>query len=103
MNQEEILNHIIQWYFADTIELLDMVLDDDPDDPQYSAITTLNRLWVYQQYQNKADKDHPCRDISSLLEKLGYSSEDVALFQKKAREEYKIYAADIFGPDFLFT
>lgn len=48
---EECMEYISDWYFTDTVELLDLVLDDDVADPQYSAITTLNRLWVYLQYK----------------------------------------------------
>ena len=55
MKLEECIKYISDWYFADTVELLDLVLDDDIEDPQYSAITTLNRLWVYLQYKKKSD------------------------------------------------
>lgn len=53
MNLEECIEYISDWYFSDTVELLDLVLDDDIADPQYSAITTLNRLWIYLQYKKR--------------------------------------------------
>jgi len=101
MNLEKCTEYISNWYFADTIELLDLVLDDDVADPQYSAITALNRLWVYLQYKKGMNKCYAYNDVSSLLEKMGYSPEDIALFRKKAQEERKIYTADILGTEFL--
>lgn len=83
------------------MELLDLVLDDDMADPQYSAITTINRLWVYLQYQNKTDGRYACSSISSLLQKMGYTPEDIALFRKKAQEEQKMYTSDILDTEFL--
>ena len=56
MSLDECIKYISDWYFSDTVELLDLVLDDDVVDPQYSAITTLNRLWVYLQYKKKTDR-----------------------------------------------
>ena len=46
MDLEECIEYISNWYFSDTVELLDLVLTDDVKDPQYFAITTLNRLWI---------------------------------------------------------
>lgn len=101
MNLEECIEYIINWYFADTVELLDLVLDDDIADPQYSAITTLNRLWVYLQYQKKTNKNYECSDVSSLFKKMGYPPEDITLFRRKAQEECKIYTADILDTEFF--
>ena len=44
-----------KFFFSDTIELLDMVLEDDIEDPQYSAIIAVNRLWTYLQYKQMTD------------------------------------------------
>ena len=89
MNLEECIKYISGWYFSDTIELLDLVLDDDIVDPQYSAITTLNRLWIWLQYKKRTDKNYK------------YTTEDIALFRKKAMEERKIYTGDILNIEFL--
>lgn len=103
MNLDECIKYISDWFLSDTVELLDLVLDDDIEDPKYSAITTLNRFWVYLRYKNKVDQDSKCYNVSSLLEKMGYSSEDIALFKKKAQDERKIYTADILDADFFQT
>ncbi len=101
MDLNECIEYISDWYFADTVELLDLVLDDDMTDPQYSAITTLNRLWVYLQYEQKTKENYECSDVSSLFEKMGYTSEHIALFRKKVQEERKIYTADILDTEFF--
>lgn len=101
MDLEECMRYINDWYFSDTVELLDLVLDDDIADPQYSAITTLNRFWVYLQYEKMTDKDYECNDIVLLFKKMGYTPEDIALFRKKVQEERKIYTADILDTEFF--
>ena len=90
-----------KWYFADTVELMDLVLDDDIEDPQYSAITTLNRFWIYLQYKKEMDNSYECHNVSSLLKKIGYTSEDIALFRKKIQQERQIYTADILDEEFF--
>ena len=47
MSLDECIKYISDWYFSDTVELLDLVLDDDVVDPQYSAITTLNLSLIH--------------------------------------------------------
>lgn len=101
MNLNECIEYISEWYFSDTVELLDLVLDDDIIDPQYSAITTLNRLWVYLQYKKRTDKSFECSNVSSFLNKIGYAPEDISLFRKKAQEERKIYTATILDSEFF--
>ena len=96
MSLDECIKYISDWYFSDTVELLYLVLD-----PQYSAITTLNRLWVYLQYKKKTDRSYECSSVSSLFKKMGYTPEDIDLFRKKAQEERKIYTADILDTEFF--
>lgn len=101
MNLEECIDKIIDWYFSDTVELLDLILDDDIADPQYSAITTLNRLWLYLQYESMTNKNYECNDVSFLLKKIGYTSEDIILLRRKAQEEREIYTSDILDTKFF--
>lgn len=101
MDLEECIEYISNWYFSDTVELLDLVLTDDVKDPQYSAITTLNRLWIYLQYKINTNENYECSDISSLFNKMGYTPEDFALFINKLQEEYKIYKGAILDTEFF--
>ena len=100
MDLKECIQYISNWYFSDTVEFLDLVLADDIADPQYSAITALNRIWVYLQFRKKMDKSCECDDVTSLFQKMGYTTEDIALFRKKVQEEHKIYTGDILDTDF---
>ena len=70
MDLEECIQYIIDWYFSDTVELFDLVLADDTVDPKYSAITTLNRFWVYLQYKRQSDRDCEYSNIFSLFKKI---------------------------------
>ena len=101
MDLEECIEYISNWYFSDTVELLDLVLTDDVKDPQYSAITTLNRLWIYLQYKINTNENYEWSDISSLFNKMGYTPEDFALFINKLQEEYKIYNGAILDTEFF--
>ena len=101
MDLKECIEYMSKWYFADTVELMDLVLDDDIEDPQYSAITTLNRFWIYLQYKKEMDNSYECHNVSSLLKKIGYTSEDIALFRKKIQQERQIYTADILDEEFF--
>lgn len=55
MFREECINTICNYFLSDTIELLDLVLFDDVEDPQYSAITTYNRFYYYLQYMKQSN------------------------------------------------
>lgn len=101
MDLEACMQYISDWYFSDTVELLDLVLEDDIADPQYSAITTLNRFWVYLQYKKETENDYEHSNVSSLFQKMGYTTEDIALFRKKVIEEREIYTNDILDGEFF--
>lgn len=101
MNLNQCIKYMSERYFDDTVILIDMVLCDDITDPQYSAITTLNRFLVYLQYKNIVDKDYKCSDIASALEKIGYTREDISLLKEKAKDEYKIYIGEVLCTEFI--
>lgn len=101
MDTEECMEYISDCFFSDTVELFDLVLDDDVADPQYSAITTLNRLWVYLQYKKRTDPNYECSNIPALFEKMGYAEEDINLFIKKVRDERESYFGEILDTEFF--
>ena len=104
MDIEQCLQYICNWYYSDTIELFDLVLYDNSEDPQYSAITTLNRFWVLLQLKRQRQgEEFENRNVSSLIEDAGYTSKDIELFRKKAREELDTYTADVFDMDFILN
>ena len=46
--------------------------------------------------------NYECSDVPSLLKKIGYTDDDIALFKKIAREERKIYTSEILDTDFFY-
>lgn len=80
------IEKIEKWFEYDTIALLDCVLTDDANDPEYSANTVFYRLEqvvdYHNQYQNAA-----YADVTDYLLKNGYSSNDVELLNQKRTEE----------------
>lgn len=100
MTIEKCVESMAKFFLSDTIELLDMVLEDDIEDPQYSAIIAVNRLWTYLQYKQMTDEEFATKDVEALLSKLGYA-QDVDLLRQKAREERKIYHGMILETGFF--
>ena len=69
----------------DTITLIDCVLEDNPQDPQFSANTVFERLQdvvLYEKcnYVNEID-------VFEWMQANGYSEKDIELFKNKMLEE----------------
>ncbi len=79
----DVINKILELFLSDTIELLDRVIDDDINDPQFSAIGTIERLNLYFKYFNLDTS------INDFLLSSGYSSNDIEIFLDKYRAECK--------------
>ena len=83
---DECLKRILRLFLYDTIILLDCVLTDDLDDPQYSANAVWNRLSDYLMYQKiHLHKNYDVVDY--LLKDGGYSQEEVELLMLKKEQE----------------
>ena len=100
MDRNKCVQFIGKWFFSDTIELLDRVLSDDEKNPAYSAITTLNRLYLYIEFQ-KITGEQGCGCIQSLFRQMGYSEKAYEAFRAKAKEEYAIYSSEIYDTSFF--
>lgn len=81
------LMEIIVWYEWDFLELLDLVLHDDEEDPQYSAVTTAKKIELYLDYKREPE----LATVQDYLIMKGYSSEEIALFNKKYEKEFPHY------------
>ncbi len=101
MDLKECLSRICDWYHVDTVEFLDFVLTDDLDDPQYSAITAINRLWIYLQYKKATDGNFEHNQVSTMLLSMGYTNDDIALLKNMAQKERNIYIGDILDTEFF--
>ena len=100
MDRNKCVQLIGKWFFSDTIELLDRVLSDDEKNPVYSAITTLNRLHLYIEFQ-KITGEQGCDSVQSLFRQMGYSERTYETFRTKAKEEYAIYSSEIYDASFF--
>lgn len=101
INKEECIQLISRWFLSDTVEFLDLVLKDDTVDPNYSAITALNRLYIYIQYKRQEDGTFQCQNVSSFMSEMGYSETDLILFGNKVRKEKDVYWADVYDTEFF--
>ena len=86
---EDNIKEIIGWFVSDTIELIDKVLDDDDNDPQYSAVTAVTRIQLYLTYKNELNTI----EISDFLLNSGYSNEDIEILKRKYDKELPEYHA----------
>ena len=82
------IDRIVKTYFYNVITLLDCVLTDDLEDPQYSAITACNRLNEYLHYQELQGDQK--KDALEFLGDLGYSQEDIDLLMAKVEKEKEL-------------
>ena len=87
----ECIERIEKLFWYDTIVLLDCVLSDDSDTPEYSANTVYNRLEDVVEFQ-RLYFDEKIYTVSDLLIKNGYSTEDADLLDKKRFEEDRRYS-----------
>lgn len=86
MNQTD---KIVKWFLSDTIELLDLKLSDSDTDPQYSAITTLERLRLYLEYTRDCPADD--KDVYEYLSECGYCDADIERFKHLCLDEKERY------------
>ncbi len=82
------IEKIEQWFRYDTISLLDCVLTDDENDPDYSAVTVYSRLEQVVKFQ-ELYCDIKYKDVFDYLSQSNYSSEDVERFKQRILEENK--------------
>ena len=87
------IEEIVGWYTSDVFILLDNVLTDDMEEPEFSANTVylrLKQIIKFQRlYSDSANLpfDINEKDIHDYLLLNGYTHTDVELFQKKCRYE----------------
>ena len=90
---KELLEFILFFYMDDSIRLLDLVLSDDPDDPQYSAHTAYFRLTKLLRF-NYLVNQQPEKSVTEYLRECGYREEDLSLFRDLIRKEPRFGSSD---------
>lgn len=83
------IEEIAKIYTYDTVTLLDYVLTDDEEDPQFSANTVYRRILTAIEFR----KLYYGVEISvnDFIAGSGNSDEDISLFYKKCNSEAKRY------------
>lgn len=90
---EYILTHVYYYIF----ELIDNVLQDSPDDPQYSAVTTSNIIKCYIEIMQEISPKLPYSNVKEFFLYSGdYSQEDFELFEKSRERESAYYIGKQF-------
>lgn len=101
MENNKYMRYLLDFFREDTFSLLEEVLDDNEEEPEYSAITTINRFWAYIQCEKQIDQSFPFNCVADFLRnKSCCSEEDIALLFKKARIEASIYHGVIYNTEF---
>lgn len=83
------IHNIAEWFVCDTITLLDCVLEDGEEDPQFSANTVYRRLEEVVRFRNLYG-EASYESVADYLLKNRYSREDVDLLERKRAAEPRI-------------
>lgn len=85
---QECVKRVFKLFSYNASSLLDCILVDDSDDPQFSANTT------YAMFCDVILFERYCygtkyKSVDDYLKDIGYSSEDILLFAQRRAEEIK--------------
>ena len=90
MDNENTIAHcvrqIVRLFYYDSITLLDNVLSEDTDEPEYSANTAYQRLAMVAAFYNLSNEAASIT-VETIMEESGYSSEDILRLQRKRANE----------------
>lgn len=95
MNTEMLL-YILHHFSFELDILVEQVLNDSEEDPQFSAVTATNLIKCYIQIMLDLNKKMPYRDVKGYFENAGFSENDYLLFEKKRIEESTYYIGKQF-------
>lgn len=90
---KQCIKDIAEWFINDSIEVLDNVLSDDLNDPQYSANTAYHRLELYLLFSSLENSDNLIT-VNDYLVDSGYSKADIELLHIMRRKEAPLYYRD---------
>lgn len=83
-------------YFLNSMEpeiesLIDRVINDSDEDPQYSAVTATNLVKIYIELSIEMGESLPFNDLESFFKFNGYTKEEYSLFETKRKKEAEYY------------
>lgn len=87
----EKLKYIIMYCRGDFEIMIERVLEDTEDDPQYSAVTTTNLIKCYIEIMVELGEKLPYANVEEFFDLNGFSKEELLLFEKKRKIESEYY------------
>ena len=85
------LKYILHCFLFDITKLIDLVLDDSEEDPQYSAVTANNEIKCYIQIMQDIGAEIDYKDVKGFFKDASYTEEEYQLFEKKRAKESEYY------------
>ena len=87
-DKDKLIKEIAEWFYIGTVTLLDKVLGDDLEDPQFSAETTLGRIKLWLSFKKEFYGEDIDTDAFEWMIQSGYTEEDVELFKWMIDDEH---------------
>lgn len=81
------IEKILYWFEGDIIKLIDKVLSDNMEEPEYSAVTCNNKIVTL--IKAKEDYKEKYKSVEEYLEDIGYCEEDIKKFIGNRTRENK--------------
>lgn len=89
------IEYIIKCFEWDTNRFIDLVLNDNLDDPEYSAVTCCNRIITLIKVKEVYKEEF--KSIENYLEDIGYNKEDIKIFIESRDKESEYYHGEILS------
>lgn len=85
----------MEYYQYDICNFIKSVLEDNEDDPHYSAITCNNRILLYISYKMLYYKNNNIESDEDFFIKNNFTAEDYNFFKQKTEKESEYYCGKI--------
>ena len=85
------MTYLLHYTLGSIVELLDEVLEDSEDDPQYSAVTLCNLIYCYNMTISVLEGDDAPKSICDFFLEHNYTREDYEIVEKKRITESSYY------------
>ena len=90
------LKYVLHHFDYSIEELVWNVLENDPDDPHYSAVTATNCIKCYIELCEELGENLSYSDVEGYLRCIGLSEEECRLFEESRIKESVYYIGEQF-------
>ena len=87
----EKLKYLLHIQIYDIELLVENVLGDSEQDPQFSAVTATNLIKCYIQVMNELGEALPYSNVEEFFEFNAYTQEEYLTFEEKRKKESEYY------------